>query len=60
MRRAHRLAGRGAAIDDLRAQRRVEGLIIGGVELDLIHVHPDQRAFLVRGRPDPAILGKRG
>ena len=46
--RACRVADARDALLDLIAHRRVKPLIVGGIELDLIHVHPYQRAFLVR------------
>jgi hypothetical protein len=56
---AYRLAARGVTVDDLQPQRRVERLVIGRVELRLVHVHPDQRTLVVRGRADPALLRQR-
>jgi hypothetical protein len=41
-------------------ERCVKGLIISGIELDLIHIHPDARPFLVRRRSDPTLFRERG
>jgi hypothetical protein len=43
----------------LTAERRVDRLIVGGIKLDLIHIHPDARAFLVRKRSNPAFFRER-
>src|ERR1700722_20678177 len=45
--RAHLFAVAGKSRADLAGERRVEGLIIGGIELNLIHVQPDPRALRV-------------
>ena len=41
----HRLAGGGAALGEQRLIGRVDRLIVSVVELLLIHVEPDERAF---------------
>jgi hypothetical protein len=57
--RTRQFAVAGEARADLAAERCVEGLIIGGVELDLIQIHPDARPFLVRGRPNRTLQCQR-
>jgi hypothetical protein len=32
--------------------------VVGGIELYLVVLHPNQRAFVVRRRPNPAFFGK--
>src|SRR5215467_14811864 len=50
--RARQLAVAHQPTDSLGLQGRVENLIIGRIELDLIHVHPYAWTFTVRRRPD--------
>ena len=58
--RARDLAVAGTARKDLPGERRVSELIVGGVELDLVHVQPDARPLRVLGGTDMALFGKRG
>src|SRR5580658_5962617 len=44
---------------NLTAERRIERLIVGGIELDLIQIHPDARPLCVRRRADLTLLAKR-
>ena len=41
--RAHKLAVAGAALEHVIAVGRIDGLVVGVVELLLVHVEPDQR-----------------
>src|SRR5438477_12222664 len=47
---AHHLAVGGVALDDLLQVRRVNALVIGGVELSLVHVEPHARPLDARSR----------
>src|SRR5207253_123565 len=51
---APRGAGARDTLLNLVAARRVEALVVGRIELDLVHVHPHARTLLVRRRPEPA------
>src|SRR5262249_36956772 len=42
------------ALGDLETHGRVEALVVGGVDLDLVHVHPHQRTLRVRRGPELA------
>ena len=56
--RAHLFVVGGAALGDVRLVRGIDELVIGVVELLLIHVEPDKRAFdMSRSR---AALGRGG
>ncbi|MGA7485918.1 MAG: hypothetical protein WBW74_03120 [Xanthobacteraceae bacterium] len=55
---AHRFAARAVPLDHLPGQRRVETLVIGGVELELIVIHEDARALLM-GRWSYRTFGRR-
>jgi len=46
------------ALDDLPDHRRISVLVIGGIELDLVEVHPHRRTFFMRRRADKAGLGQ--
>src|SRR5216683_2420084 len=49
---ARQLAAARLPTDDLGLQGRVETLVIGRIEFDLIHVHPCTRTFILRRWPD--------
>jgi len=44
---------------DLAPERRVDRLIVGGIQLNLIQVQPNTRAFCVRRWADVAFLRQR-
>ena len=56
---ARLVAARGITLENLPQQRSIDALIVGGVELGLVEVHPDVRSLVMLGRPDCAI-GKGG
>lgn len=56
---AHLFAVAGKSRSELVGDRRVERLIIGGIKLHLIHLHPDARALRVRRRSNVAFPGER-
>src|ERR1700688_3526836 len=49
---ARLIAAGGKSLLDLADQRRIDALIVGGIELDLVHFHPHQRPFVMLGRSD--------
>jgi len=51
-------AQRGETLQNLALERRIDRLIIGGVELDLVVIEKDARALLVRWRADAALFGE--
>ena len=53
------LAARGVTLEYLAEQGGVERLIVGRVELGLIHVHPDVRPLRVWQRPEWAVFCTR-
>ena len=55
---AGKLAVGGAAGQVESRERRIEGLVIGGVELGLVHVHPDLGTLRVLRWTEMAVLGE--
>src|SRR5262249_49387539 len=56
---ARQLAVRRPSLSALVEEGGVVDLVVRGIQLDLIHVHPYAGAFLVGRGADPAFLGER-
>src|SRR5262245_59874835 len=52
-------AARGITFKNLSDERRINALIVGRVQLDLVHIHPHRRTLFVCGRPNQTPLRKR-